>query len=213
MIRAIVLAVMLCLWPGWSSAESNQTKKQNLNAALLALEEAELRERMITALALAENLRLRGRTVLVAINEINRVRRAIRDLGPFDPDRARLEKRVEQLDRRRKQVTDLVDAEFEKYLALVAELGGDLWPRLTRVGSQLHQDLEDRGLERLSGLFPILREHVEQFNRSGSASAQQIIEWRRMVDDTYRMRQKKLRDGFEPERVPSRKDLKKDEDI
>ena len=180
-------------------AVSEGARSQEAAAALLALEEAELRERMVTALAIAEGLRLRGRTVLVAMTEIDRVRAALREFSPADPERAPLEARLNVLETRRIEVGRIVDEEFEAYLAIVAELASDLWPRLRRVGGDLEADLRDRRLSRLGELMPLLRAHVEEMNRAGALDADAAMRWRREVDDSYAFREERLRRRAAPE--------------
>ncbi|MGF1658879.1 MAG: hypothetical protein ACFCUS_05580 [Rubrimonas sp.] len=212
--RTLVALVLLGASFLAGQAVSEGERSQEAAAALLALEEAELRERMVTALAIAEGLRLRGRTVLVAMTEIDRVRAALREFSPTDPERAPLEARLNVLETRRIEVGRIVDEEFEAYLAIVAELASDLWPRLRRVGGDLEADLRDRRLSRLGELMPILRAHVEEMNRDGALDAEAAMRWRREVDDSYAFREERLRRRAAPEApIAPPSASKPDEDI
>ncbi|MGF1554553.1 MAG: hypothetical protein ACFBWO_18925 [Paracoccaceae bacterium] len=164
-------------------------------AARLAVEEAELRERMITALAVAEGVRLKGRTVLVALTELRRVRRTLSELSPTDPERRALERRLDRLEGRRRAVTEELDREFATYLEIVAEISTDLYPRLNRVGEALGEALLSRRLENLSDLLPITRAHIVELNREGDLSAAALQAWREEIDDTYAKRREILEGG------------------
>lgn len=214
MIRRTFAAAVLavgCFLGG--QAVSQNERSEEAAAALLALEEAELRERMVTALAVAEGLRLRGRTVLVAMTEIDRVRAALREFSPADPERAPLEARLNVLETRRIEVGKVVDEEFEVYLAVVAELSSDLWPRLRRVGGDLETDLRERRLSRLGEMMPLLRAHVEEMNRTGALDAETALRWRREVDDSYAFREERLRRRAAPEAPIAPTTSKPDKDI
>ena len=56
--------------------------------------EAELRERMMTALMIAQSVRLRGRTILVAMSQISHIRRIIDQLDPLSKNRPSYEERL-----------------------------------------------------------------------------------------------------------------------
>lgn len=183
-----------------------------LTAALLAIEEAELRERMVTALAIAEGVRLKGRTVLVALSELRRVRRVLSELSPTDPRRRRLETRIDALEAKRRAVGEEVDREFRGYLDIVGEISTDLWPRLDRVGGVLEKTLTDRRLENLTELLPLMRGHVEELNREGSLSTDAAERWRREVDDTFETRRDIVEGRRTAPKAPSR-DPDEDRDI
>lgn len=216
MKRSVATFALLCVF-AWTMAvdagNKSATSDTDLSAAMLAVEEAELRERMITALAVAEGLRLRGRTILIAMSEIERVRRTLRDVSPLDAERSRLGARLEVLEERRRKVSALVDQEFKAYLEIVGEIADDLWPRLRRVGGDLDADLESRRLDQLRELLPMLRAHAEQLNRQGSLSQTDAQEWRQAIDDTYELREDKLRQRNERELPPLEDSEPKEEEV
>ena len=205
---AFAMSVLSAALVSAQSARSNDAA-----AALLALEEAELRERMVTGLAIAEGLRLRGRTVLVAITEIDRVHAALTDLDPTDPERTRLARRLETLEHRRVEVSAGLDLEFRAYIEVVSEISSGLWPRLRRVGGELEDELRSRNLSRLGELMPLLRAHVEEFNRDGALSAEASQRWRREIDDSFALREERLRRRLDPERPVVDGDAETDQDI
>ncbi|MEM1342973.1 MAG: hypothetical protein AAGI34_00170 [Pseudomonadota bacterium] len=207
------LALFALLWPVASAqADDPAEYSSDLDAALLAIEEAELRERMITALAVAEGLRLRGRTVLVALTELTRVRRALADLSPTDPRRSALEARLTSLEQRQDEVSAVVEDEFRSYVGIVSDISTDLWPRLRRVGADLEADLLARNLERLNDLLPLLQTHVEEMNRSENLAPDALERWRTEIDDTYDLRRQRRENplGSGPYADPS---AKSDRDI
>lgn len=170
-----------------------------LEEARLAVEEADLRARIVTALAVAESIRLRGRTVLVAMSEIGRVRRRVEQLDVQSENRAEFENRLTKLESRRAELDAELDAEFESYLELVSELASALWSRIDRVGGAVEQDLASRRIERLRELAPVVHGHIEEFNRLKSVTRAVTERWRREIDDTYDMRQERLRAAPPPE--------------
>lgn len=211
MIARLALVALLLALPALAE-EPAPPQDPELTAALLAIEEAELRERMITALAIAEGVRLRGRTILVAISELDRVQRALTQLSPTDPARAALEARVARLEGRRAEISGVVDREFDSYVAVVTEIAGELWPRLRRVGRQLEEDLEGRRLDRLGALLPLLRAHVGELNRTGGLPAEALGRWRTEIDDSYALRKRRLDERLapEPEIAPKAGDTERD---
>lgn len=210
---AVTLASAESSAPRPPSARPPEAPHSDAAAALLAVEEAELRERMVTALAIAEGLRLRGRTVLVAMSEIDRVRAALKEMSPVAPERGALEARLDVLETRRIDVSRAVDEEFEAYLAVVGELASDLWPRLRRVGGELEADLRERRLSRLGDLMPLLRAHVEEMNKAGRLDADAAGRWRREVDDSFALREERLRRRNDPEPPVGPETSKPDQDI
>ncbi|MEO0819729.1 MAG: hypothetical protein AAF074_04790 [Pseudomonadota bacterium] len=198
---------------GFHAQEPPKKKNEELGAALLAVEEAELRERMITALAIAEGVRLRGRTVLVAMSELARVRRAIAGLSAADPNRPKLQARIDALENRRIAVSAIVDQEFDTYVEVVGEIAVELWPRLRRVSNALAEDLETRRLGKLGEMLPLLRAHVEEMNRAGGITSEALLRWRSDVDDTFDRRRDRLRDRKSPETAIPETVEKGDRDI
>jgi len=182
------------------------------DAARLAIEEAELRERMITALAIAESVRLRGRTILVAMTEIARVRRSVDKLAPDSDRRAGFEARLDRLEARRRALDAEVDREFLSYLEIVSELAGDLWPRLERVGSQVAAGLAERRLSRLADLYPVVAGHIAEFHRAETVTRGMTGRWRAEIDDSYYLRLEKRQSAPPPEPSVSGEG-KKEEDI
>lgn len=176
--------------------------EQQLSRALLAMEEAELRERMLALLILSDSIRLRGRALLVAIGELHRVRRSLAAMDSTDPSKLRLENRLLKLETRRREVETTLDQEFQNYVTGVSELGNDLWPRLRRVGEQFPDLLRRRNLTRLERYLPVLQRHIEEFNRSSAVNASALIEWRRTLDDTFIERRNRLIQN-QPKRVPA----------
>lgn len=195
------------------SGPATAQSRANLSAeeALLALEEAELRERLMTALAVAESVRLRGRTILVAMSEIGRVRRRVEKIDPTSERRAEFEQRLQRLEQRRIELDGEVDAEFQSYIVLVSELSDGLWSRIDRVGQGLLLSLDERRLSRLAQLYPVVMAHVEEFNRAQSVTRGVTQRWRREIDDTFEMRQERLR-SLPPEPALGNSD-EKEEDI
>ena len=204
---ALFLALLLALPAGAQPPEPVPAPQANGNGngkaagdALLALEEAELRERMVTALAIAESVRMRGRTILVAMSEIARVRRSIEKLNPYSERRRELEDRLALQERRRAELEDEVERMFDEYLRLVATVATDLWPRLRRVSGRLGEDLARRQLGQLSELYPVMRGHVEEYNRTGAENVTQGMteRWRREIDDTWERRLDRLEEAPAP---------------
>ncbi|GMG85338.1 hypothetical protein LNKW23_45580 [Paralimibaculum aggregatum] len=189
-----------------------RAQAQSTEQAMLAVEEAELRERLMTALAVAESVRLRGRTILVAMSEIGRVRRRVDKIDPTSERRAEFEARLKKLELRRIELDGEVDTEFQSYIVLIAEISEELWSRIDRVGDGLARDLAERRLSRLAQLYPVVKRHIEEFNKARSVTQAVTERWRREVDDTYEMRQERLRAAPPPE--PSLADPdEKEEDI
>jgi len=200
--------------PGAETAlEDKDPAEMSPDEARLAVEEAELRERMITALAIAESVRLRGRTILVAMTEISRVRRSVQKLPPLSDERAAFEARLRRLEQRRIALDREVTEEFESYLAIVSELASDLWPRLNRVGDQVAEGLKERRLARLLKLYPLLHSHIEEYNRLGSVTRGITERWRAEIDDTYLLRREKLDSGPPPEPSVTEPNEQEEEDI
>ncbi len=176
-----------------------EARAQGLQQALLAVEEAELREKMMTALAVAESVRLRGRTILVAMSEIARVRRRLEKIDPTSKNRATFEERLRRVELRRAELDREVDEEFLVYLELVSEIAGEIWSRIDRVGDGLSQNLADRRLAQLGKLYPVVKAHIEEFNKADTVTSAVTDRWRREIDDTYEMRQERLRAAPPPE--------------
>ncbi len=173
-------------------APAQQSQALTADQAILALEEAELRERLVTALAVAESIRLRGRTILVAMSEIGRVRRRVQRIDPASERRAEFEARLRRLEERRIELDAEVDEEFRTYLVLVSEIAGSLWTRVDRVGQGLSESLAERRLSRLHELYPVVRSHVQEFASAETVTRAATDRWRREIDDTYDMRQERL---------------------
>jgi hypothetical protein len=196
--RAVAAALALALaaaGPGPARAQEALSQED----ALRAVEEAELRERIVTALAIAESVRLRGRTILVAMSEIGRVRRRVERLDPTSERRAEFEERLARLEERRAEMDAELDDEFLVYLEIVSELAGGAWSRIDRVGGQVLESLEERRIERLQQLYPIVRGHIEEFHRAGAVTRAVTGRWRREIDDTYDLRRERLRAAPPPE--------------
>ncbi|MGF1445032.1 MAG: hypothetical protein ACFBRM_02395 [Pikeienuella sp.] len=180
-------------------AASQSRAPGNIQQALLAVEEAELRERIMTTLAVAESVRLRGRTILVAMSEIGRVRRRLEKIDPTSPNRAAFEERLRKVEQRRVELDREVDEEFLSYLELVSEIAGEVWTRVDRVGDELSAGLAERRLAQLVKLYPVVRSHIQEFNQAETVTRAITDRWRREVDDTYEMRQQRLRAAPPPE--------------
>ena len=181
-------------------------------AARLAIEEAELRERMITALAIGESVRLRGRTILVAILEIQRVARSVAKLSPGSESRRDYEQRLAALRERLRALDAEVDREWLSYLEIVSELAGDLWPRLERVGTEVAAGLAERRLSRLADLYPVVAGHIEEFHRAETVTQGMTTRWRAEIDDSYYLRLEK-REGLAPPEPSVSDEGKTEEDI
>lgn len=205
---ALVLALLTALIPVAPRAES----AGDIDARL-AVEEAEVRDRIVTALAIAQGLRLRGRTIMIAIQEIERAKRSLRDISPTDPDREKLEARLALLIERRKRVDQELDAEFDAYLELIGELSSTLWPRLRRVGENLVSELEERDLGRLANLLPIVRAHAEYLNRQGSLGLETMEQWRNEIDDSRQMRENRMKRERRNPDLSADEELQGDRDI
>ncbi|MGF1500891.1 MAG: hypothetical protein ACFBSD_03665 [Paracoccaceae bacterium] len=189
-----LLATVLTVTPLWAAAQAPAASRPAPGVeaapgdARLAVEEAELRERLITALAIAESVRLRGRTILVAFSEYGRVRERIDRLGPTSERRVEYEARLAKLERRLVALDLEVDEEFNAYLEIVSELAGNLWSRLDRVGDAVAEDLKARRLARLHQIYPLVKAHIEEFHRAERVTRGMIDRWRAELDDTYRKR-------------------------
>lgn len=209
LIRTLLI-VLLALAPlSPAMAQSNATTTEE---ALLAVEEAELRERMMTALMIAQSVRLRGRTILVAMSQISHIRRIIDQLDPLSKNRPSYEERLRRLEVRRAELEDEVGREWEAYLEIVSTLAGDLWPRISRAGDQIADGLEERRLPLLAKLYPVMKTHLEEFNKSETVTRGMTERWRSEVDDTYLLRLEKLQGGA-PASEPDLDSGKKEEDI
>ena len=190
-VLGLALAALLAPMPG----SAQQANGEMSEVARLAVEEAELRERMMTALVIAESVRLRGRTILVAMSEISRVRRSVSRLSPDSERRAEFESRLARLEARRKELDAEVDREFLSYLEIISELAGDLWARLDRVGDDVATGLEERRLSRLRELYPLVHRHIEEFHKAETVTRGMTRRWRAEIDDTYDLRlEKRMRE-------------------
>lgn len=188
LVALAVSAPSLAADPAPSVPTTGQGAEWAVSAEALAAEEARLRERIVLALAVAESVRLRGRTILVAMSEIERVRARIATLAPDSGRRAEFDQRLAALEARRVELDREVDEEFLSYVTLVSDLAAVLFTRVNRVGDSVHAELEGLAMRRLTDLYPLLSEHIEEFNRDGGVGREATDRWRREIDDTYEMR-------------------------
>jgi hypothetical protein len=197
------LAAVLA-FPVAAGADDTATK-QPQDAASLAFEEAELRERLMTALAVADGVRTQGRTLYVAMAETERLLQVLTRLDPADPGHREYTARLGELVRRQEAMAEGLDQDFAVYVGIVEDLARTIRPRLQRIGEALATRLADLGLTRLQTLQPLLQQHVEELNRSRVLTATIRERWLAEIDDSRVQRDERFRRERPSTEVPRHK--------
>jgi hypothetical protein len=190
--RRIVAALLAGLLASPIAAATAEDDKEPRDAASLAFEEAELRERLMTALAVADGVRTQGRTLYVAMAETERLVQVLTRLDPADPAQRDYAERLGELIRRQEAMAAALDRDFATYVGIVEDLARTIRPRLKRIGETLATKLADLGLTRLQALQPLLQQHVEELNRSRVLTASIRERWLAEIDDSRARRDERF---------------------
>ena len=166
--------------------------------AALALDEAEVRERMMTAVAIANGIRTQGRALFLARHQTRTVEGHLRALPPVDSRRADYEKRLAALVARQQELDATIDRDFDAYLRILEEILKRPRVRVRRIGEQLAKDLGARQLDALATLLTLLRSHLEEGAQGGILGAEKPRKWLEAIDETRAQRRERFDKNLPP---------------